>query len=137
MEGVVVSEEMRSLSNNEYLERLQLVIHQLHGAASIHVESIHVLETFKGQTVWEGVVEVFELRNHPRATRAYAWSHGTGHEEKLTAVLEVPPVKDVLTAVQVNHCRTKERWAWVRSLSRQIITVPRTDPVNLADTASP
>ena len=78
------------------------MIHQLHGADSTHVESVPVLETFKGQTVWQGVVEVFDLRNHPKAKRAYAWSTGPGDDEKFTAVLKVPPVKDPLTAVRVS-----------------------------------
>jgi hypothetical protein len=37
-------------------------------------QSVPVLETFEGQTVWEGVVHVFDLEGHPKATRAYAWS---------------------------------------------------------------
>jgi len=36
-----------------------------------------VKETFQGRTVWDGVVEVFELVGHPKAPRAYAWSHYT------------------------------------------------------------
>ena len=74
----------------------------MHGADSTHAESVPVLETFKGQTVWQGIVEVFDLLNHPKAKRAYAWSAGPGPDEKFTAVLEVPPVNDPLTAVRVS-----------------------------------
>ena len=28
-----------------------------------------------GKTVWEGIVEVFDLRDHPEASRAYAWAY--------------------------------------------------------------
>jgi hypothetical protein len=91
-----------AVANKEYIERLQLVIHQLHEADSKHIESVPVLETFKGQTVWQGIVEVFDLTNHPKAKRAYAWSTGPGDDERFTAVLEVPPVKDALTAVRVS-----------------------------------
>jgi hypothetical protein len=31
-------------------------------------------EVFDGKTVWEGVVHVFDLEGHPKATGAYAWS---------------------------------------------------------------
>lgn len=33
-----------------------------------------MLETFNGVTVWEGMVHVFDLEDHPSATKAYAWS---------------------------------------------------------------
>ena len=48
-----------------YLEELQNVIRKLHGVHSTHVQSVPVKEVFKGKTVWEGVVEVFELHGHP------------------------------------------------------------------------
>jgi hypothetical protein len=28
-----------------------------------------------GQTIWEGNVEVFDLKDHAEAERCYAWSH--------------------------------------------------------------
>lgn len=39
-------------------------------------------ETFKGSVVWDGTVQVFDLAGHPRATRAYAWSHYVGPTER-------------------------------------------------------
>jgi hypothetical protein len=54
-------------------------------------------------TVWEGDVEVFELIGHPKAKRGYAWSHPTGErdkDERVIAVLEIPPVISARTAVQ-------------------------------------
>ncbi len=53
---------------------LATAIERQHGGTATHVQSVPVKETFAGQTVWEGVVEVFDLDDHPRATRAYAWS---------------------------------------------------------------
>jgi hypothetical protein len=38
------------------------------------VQSVPVKEIHNGQTVWEGVVHVFDLAGHSKATRAYAWS---------------------------------------------------------------
>jgi hypothetical protein len=54
---------------------LQTAIEQRHNCAAIHRESVHVCETLKGQTVWEGEVEVYDLSGHPEAERCYAWSH--------------------------------------------------------------
>jgi hypothetical protein len=60
-----------------HIEELREVIRHLHGVESRHVESVPVKETFQGRTVWEGVVEVFELIGHPQASKAYAWAHDT------------------------------------------------------------
>ena len=54
---------------------LQQAIRDLHGCESTHSYSAPVKETFEGQTVWEGVVEVFALQGHSTATRCYVWSH--------------------------------------------------------------
>ena len=84
-----------------YLGELRGVIEKLHGASATHVESVPVKETFQGKTVWEGIVEVFELRGHPRATHAYAWTHETDDTAKRhVAVLKIPPVISPITAVR-------------------------------------
>jgi len=49
------------VANKEYIERLQSVIFHLHKCDSKWVESVPVQEVFKGQTIWQGVVEVFAL----------------------------------------------------------------------------
>jgi len=93
---------LNAVENKEYIERLQMVIHHLHGADSKWLESIPVLETFQGKTVWEGDVELFELTNHPKAKRCYAWSDEHPQNEQMTAVLEFPPVKNANDAVKVH-----------------------------------
>ena len=50
-------------------------IHNLHGCDSTWIASASVKQVFEGETVWEGVVEVFDLQAHPTANKAYAWSH--------------------------------------------------------------
>lgn len=86
-----------------YLEELQDVILRLHGVESKHVESVPVKETFQGTTVWEGVVEVFELIGHPKAARVYAWAHDTDNPKqprKHVTVLHIPPVISAVDAVR-------------------------------------
>jgi hypothetical protein len=56
-------------------EALEKAILDLHGCKSIWVESVPVKEVFEGETVWEGVAQVFDLIDHPKAERCYAWSH--------------------------------------------------------------
>ncbi len=60
-----------------YIEELRDVIRRLHGVESKHVGSVPIKESFRGETVWDGCVEVFELVGHPTATKLYAWSHTT------------------------------------------------------------
>jgi hypothetical protein len=92
------------VANKQYIERIQMVIAQLHGCDSKHVESVPVHEVFRGKTVWDGIVEVFDLVGHPKAKRCYAWSHPEGTDDKgerFVTVLELPPVVSPKTAVQV------------------------------------
>ena len=93
------------MANPEYIENLRAVIGKLHGCGSKHVESVPVHEMFQGKTVWDGVVEVFDLVGHPKAKRAYGWSHPAGPDDKgerFVTVLEIPPVELPKTAVQAS-----------------------------------
>jgi hypothetical protein len=84
-----------------YIGELRDVIRRLHGAEATHVESVAVKETFKGQTVWEGIVEVFDLVGHPTASRAYAWAHDGKHpKESSVAVLHIEPITSASAAVR-------------------------------------
>jgi hypothetical protein len=85
-----------------YIEELQEAIRHLHGVESKHVESVPVKETFQGRTVWEGIVEVFELYGHPKTARAYAWSHKTNgpKKRKHITVLHVEPITSAAAAVR-------------------------------------
>jgi hypothetical protein len=88
-----------------YIEELQDVIRKLHGAESTHVETVPVVETFNGQTIWEGEVEVFDLVDHPTASRIYAWSHDTddpSSPRRHVTVLHLPPAITPRKAVQVS-----------------------------------
>jgi hypothetical protein len=88
-----------------YIEELADVIHKLHGSKATHVETVPIKETFQGQTVWEGEVEVFDLHDHPQADRVYAWTHETDDADKPkrhVTVLRVPPVTSPLLAVRAS-----------------------------------
>jgi hypothetical protein len=87
------------------IQELQDVIHKLHGVKATHVETVPVKETFRGQTVWEGKVEVFDLQDHPTASRIYAWSHDTddpNNPKRHVTVLHLPPAITPLRAVQAS-----------------------------------
>jgi hypothetical protein len=87
------------VANKEYIERLQLTIEYLHNCRAAYRESVPVKEVFDGKTVWEGNVEVYDLIGHPKAKRAYGWSHGD--PEEFITILELPPVDSAQSAVKV------------------------------------
>lgn len=82
--------------------QLKEAIETQHGGTATLAQSMPVLETFKGQPVWEGVVHVFDLSGHPKATRAYAWSSPVEGRTKrrFFAVLHIPPIVSPLDAVR-------------------------------------
>lgn len=54
------------------IRELKLAIEIQHGGTAKFGQSVPVSEANNGQTVWEGVVHVFDLAGHPKATRAHA-----------------------------------------------------------------
>ena len=85
-----------------YIEELQDVIRHRYGVESTHVESVPVKEEFQGKTIWEGIVEVFELHGHPNAPKAYAWAYETDNPKKPrhVIVLHLGTVTSPLLAVR-------------------------------------
>ena len=85
------------------IEELQDVIRKLHGVESRHLRSVPVTEKFQGKTVWDGVVEVFELIEHETAPWVYAWTHKTddpANPKRHVTVLHLGPVRSPETAVR-------------------------------------
>ena len=86
------------------INELTDVIRELHGVEPTHVETVPVKETFRGETVWEGHVEVFDV-DHPQTSRIYAWSHDTddpASPRRHVTVLHLPPAITPLRAVQAS-----------------------------------
>jgi hypothetical protein len=65
-------------------------------------QSVPVREAYKGATVWEGVVHVFDLAGYPKATRAYAWSSPIAGSDKrrFFAALHMGAIKSPADAVR-------------------------------------
>ena len=92
------------MEKSDYLTGLKGAVEKMHGCRAEHSASVPVQEVFRGKIVWQGVVEQFELTDHPKAARCYAWSHRDGpgdSQERFVAVLELPPVNSPQTAVKV------------------------------------
>ena len=85
------------------IEELRDAIHHLHGGTATHRESVPVKEVFRGKTVWEGIVEVFQIEGHPKTDTVYAWLHDTGDPAMPflpVTVLRIHPATSLLAAVR-------------------------------------
>jgi hypothetical protein len=65
------------------------------------LRSEHVVEEWRGETVWEGDVQIFAIKGHPKAELAYAWSYQTEDgKARSTAILGEGPVGSAGDAVR-------------------------------------
>src|SRR4051812_4993062 len=83
-------------------DQLRDAVQKMHGGTATLAQSVPVRETFEGKTVWEGVVHVFDLADHPTATRAYAWPFPAEGSDKprFVAVLHTGRINSPLQAVR-------------------------------------
>lgn len=106
--------ELIGIQREKFGALLARAIFDLHGCKAKWVESVPVKETFKGETVWEEVVELFDLEGHPTTSRCYAWSHeiDDSRKRKFFVVLNQGPVKsaqDAVRAAIVSEARKAEQ----------------------------
>jgi hypothetical protein len=83
-------------------EQLRRVVESQHGGSATCIETVRVHDTENKQSLWDGLVHVFELKNHPKAKRAYAWSStiAGGDKGRYFAVLHQGRVTSPLEAVR-------------------------------------
>jgi hypothetical protein len=83
------------------IDTLREVILELHGCSSWHVSTVPVRETSQGHTVWQGLVEIFDLIDHPKANRCYAWTYQDDEGRvQYAAVLGLAAVQSAHDAVK-------------------------------------
>ncbi len=83
---------------------LKTAVERLHNCTASFVEDVVVVEKFGEQTVWNGMVSVFQIGGHSKATRAYAWSSSIegSTKRRYYAVLHVPPIDSPEKAVRAS-----------------------------------
>jgi hypothetical protein len=81
---------------------LQKAVETMHNCVATLAYTVPVKEEFDGGVVWEGLVYVFDLKGHPTAKRAYAWSSPIEGDDnrKFFAVLKLPPIESPIDAVR-------------------------------------
>jgi hypothetical protein len=77
-------------------------------SAAEHLETVQIVETFQGETIWAGNVEVFRLMPAP-PDRAYGWVIDANGKPEYVAVLGMDPIDSPIAAVR----------AWLVSLSKR------------------
>lgn len=87
---------------SDYRKELQKAILATHGLKAAHLETVPVKEVFRGETAWEGDVEVFAVSGHAKAKQCFAWGVRRDDDKgwDVTAVLGIPPVTTPQTAVK-------------------------------------
>jgi hypothetical protein len=83
-----------------HIAALKDAVEKLHGVTATHIESVSVKEEHKGQTVWEGIVEVFHIHGHPQTEKVYAWMHDSGERAYPVTVLHIHPALTPAAAVK-------------------------------------
>lgn len=83
-------------------QKLKEAVEKMHECTATLIQSVPVAETFGSETVWEGLVYVFQIKGHKVATRAYAWSSPIEGSDKrrFFAVLHIPPITSPVDAVR-------------------------------------
>ena len=93
---------MRQTTTQNNTDDLRHAVEGLHDCQATYSKPVTVSETFSGDTVWEGVVHIFDLKDHPTASICYAWSSPVegSDKRKFYAVLHQPLVTSPEEAVR-------------------------------------
>jgi hypothetical protein len=85
-------------------EDLKQAVERLHRCQASFLEDVAVVEKFGDETVWSGVVSVFEIKGHPQADKCYAWSSSVegSTKRRYYAVLHVSPIDSPEKAVRAS-----------------------------------
>jgi hypothetical protein len=85
-------------------DELRQAVEHLHHCSASLCEAVPLVERFKGEIVWEGIVHVFKVDGHPTASMCYAWSSPIegSDRRRFHAVLRLPPIKTPHDAVRAS-----------------------------------
>jgi hypothetical protein len=87
--------------DEERIKLLQAAFKLAHNVEAAHVESVPVIDAFRDQIAWEGIVDVFDIKGHPNVKRGYGWPYAEENGEiRYTTVLGQIPISSPLGAVR-------------------------------------
>src|SRR5215813_11275676 len=80
---------------------LKKAIETEHGGKATHHHAVPVNEKERGQSIWHGIVHVFDLADNEKAKRAYAWANkDEDGKPKIVTMLHTGAVKGPIEAVR-------------------------------------
>lgn len=93
-----------------YANQLKRLIETQHGAKGTFVKSVRIHRQPEGQANWDGMVHVFDLNNHPKAKRVFAWSSpiSGGSAPRFFAVLQMGAITTPVQAVKAASAAIRE-----------------------------
>jgi hypothetical protein len=95
---------------SERIKQFKQAVEKACQCTARHVASRAIIEGFEGQVVWDGIVEVFDLKGHPKATRCYAFYFVQDNGATvIKTVLGVRPVDSEVSAVRTAIAGTARR----------------------------
>lgn len=110
--------------DNLEARQLKQTVEAQYGSKATLAQTVPVHEYFFGRPNWEGVVHIFDLADHPKATRAYAWSSPAKGDAEccIFSILQTDSVispKDAVRAAVAaeHHVEQAPPW-WNRSFKR-------------------
>ena len=90
--------------NPPIIDEIKLSVERMHSCKASYLEEVAVVEKFGSETVWEGIVYIFEIEGHSQADTCYAWASPIEGSKKYRyyAVLHIPPVDSPEKAVRAS-----------------------------------
>ena len=85
---------------NGILEKITRAVERAVEGTVTHKESVPIVEPFRGQTVWQGIVEIFSV-DFPPPSIADGWAVESDQGAQYVAVKGQPPADSPLEAVRV------------------------------------
>ena len=83
-----------------HIEQLKELIEREYSTTAKHVETVAVLETFNGETIWDGEVEVFDVPEFSDADQVFAWDFDDDSGQQQVTVAQIPPATTPENAVK-------------------------------------
>jgi hypothetical protein len=86
--------------NKELIEAIE----KLHNCKASYLDGVFVIEKFRNKTVWQGIVHIFRLIDHPQSEKCYVWysNNPKTRKQKFYAVLHLPPIDSPEKAVRAS-----------------------------------
>ena len=96
--------------NNADTDLLKRVIELQHGGTGTFAQSVRVHKAPANKADWDGMVHIFDLKGHPKAKRAFAWSSPIkgGTAPRYFAVLQQARIKTPAEAVRAAAAAIKQ-----------------------------